>query len=56
MVEILYGLPDPETFRAAERGEIELVGCLVEDFQPKWYCRTCQERFGARRRAERSAE
>ena len=51
IVEIVYGLPGPELFEAASRGEVELGGCLVADFQPEWACRACGERFGARKRA-----
>ncbi|GAA3959253.1 hypothetical protein GCM10023085_47050 [Actinomadura viridis] len=36
---VLYGLPGPEMFEAAERGEIVLGGCEVGP--ERWWCGTC---------------
>jgi hypothetical protein len=47
---ILYGLPDPDAFDEAERGEIELGGCLVHDLQPNARCTECH--VGLRRGPE----
>ncbi|RAY16705.1 hypothetical protein DPM19_00520 [Actinomadura craniellae] len=43
---VLYGLPGPEMFEAAERGEISLGGCEVYDDAPRWRCRGCGGEFG----------
>ena len=44
---IEYGEPAPETWDAAERGEIELGGCVVVfGLDPAWRCRQCGEAFG----------
>lgn len=45
LVPILYGLPTPEAGEAADRGEIELGGCLVTDDDPRLACRSCHERY-----------
>jgi predicted RNA-binding Zn-ribbon protein involved in translation (DUF1610 family) len=38
---IVYGFPVPETFEAAERGEIQLGGCVVGDEDPDFACPAC---------------
>jgi len=38
---IAYGLPDADPVDAAERGEVELAGCIVPDKPPTRRCRTC---------------
>ena len=37
-VRLVYGLPSDEQFEAAERGEIELAGCLIGPDAPRWRC------------------
>jgi hypothetical protein len=44
-VPIVYGLPDPSTFEASERGEVELGGCLVGDADPDMACTACGYRW-----------
>ena len=41
VIPIVYGLPGPELFQAAERGEVALGGCLVDDRNPMWHCNGC---------------
>ena len=36
VVPIIYGMPNSEDFKAAERGEIVLGGCLFNTFSPRW--------------------
>lgn len=36
VLPIVYGLPTPETFQAARRGEVYLGGCVVYDNAPRW--------------------
>lgn len=38
-VPIVYGLPAPELFAAADRGEVSLGGCLIVDDAPQFRCR-----------------
>ena len=45
VVRILYGYPMPETFEAAERGEIALGGCCVSDDDPQRLCKACGTEF-----------
>ena len=42
---ILYGLPDAEASRAAERGEIALGGCTLMGDDPKLSCNSCGTAF-----------
>jgi hypothetical protein len=46
VVPIAYGLPTSEGFAAAERGEVELGGCVIGAASPRWRCRACGEYFG----------
>jgi hypothetical protein len=45
-MEIVYGLPDQELAEAAERGEVALGGCVLEDENPNRQCRQCGYRWG----------
>jgi hypothetical protein len=40
-VPIVYGYPAPETFEAAERGEVILGGCIVFEDMPEGRCPSC---------------
>jgi hypothetical protein len=39
LIPIVYGLPGGDLFEQAERGEVELGGCLVVDTNPQFHCR-----------------
>jgi len=39
IVKIIYGLPSLKTLKKAEKGKIELGGCVVTGCDPKWYCK-----------------
>lgn len=43
LVPILFGYPLPETFAKAERGELVLGGCMVNDDDPEFACSKCGE-------------
>ena len=43
MLPIVFGLPLPETFEAAERGEIALGGCILSGEDPTHHCAACGE-------------
>jgi DNA-directed RNA polymerase subunit RPC12/RpoP len=40
-VRIVYGYPTAETAEAAERGEVELGGCVIGQESPDYVCRRC---------------
>jgi hypothetical protein len=44
-MEIVYGLPGQELAEAAERGEVALGGCIIEDENPNRECRQCGRRW-----------
>ncbi|MEQ9617581.1 MAG: hypothetical protein RIG61_00210 [Deltaproteobacteria bacterium] len=41
VVPIVYGLPTPDTFESAGRGEIRLGGCEIEEDSPTLICKSC---------------
>lgn len=43
---IAYGLPAPELFEAADRGEVALGGCVVEEAEHACTGVDCGLRFG----------
>ena len=45
VVPILYGYPGPEMMEAAEKGKIELGGCVIGESDPQKKCKACGEEF-----------
>lgn len=47
MVEIIYGMPVPETFEKFKNKEVYIGGCevIVGIKQPKYHCYKCDESF-----------
>lgn len=45
VVRIVFGLPTPEMFEAAERAEILLGGCVISEDEPTEACLECGYRF-----------
>jgi hypothetical protein len=45
-VPLLWGLPDFETMRLAERGQVVLGGCMVMGEDPAFACRSCGLEWG----------
>ena len=41
IVRIVYGLPGPELFEKAERGEVMLGGCIITGNDPAHGCLEC---------------
>ena len=41
MIPIVFGYPIPETFEAADRGEVILGGCVVWGEDPTHRCSAC---------------
>lgn len=44
-LEIVYGYPSRETFKLAQRGEVILGGCCIEENQPDMACRDCHQGY-----------
>ena len=42
VVEVVYGFPTLEGEQAAQRGEVVLGGCILDEGQPTHYCRDCK--------------
>jgi len=38
---IAFGYPGPEMIEEADRGDIVLGGCCVEEDDPEWHCKDC---------------
>jgi hypothetical protein len=49
-VNIEYGMPTPELFEAAERGEVVLGGCCMELDAPERECLQCNHAWKIKRR------
>ena len=45
-VRLVWGLPAPDTMERAERGLVELGGCMVEPKAPEFACRSCGLQWG----------
>lgn len=48
IIPVVWGMPRPEDFDRAERGEFALGGCCVPDDLGKatyWVCRGCRHQF-----------
>ncbi|MBI5434146.1 MAG: hypothetical protein HZA52_15035 [Planctomycetes bacterium] len=41
IVRIAYGLPSPELVEEAQRGEVALGGCCIDDDSPEFRCKQC---------------
>ena len=44
-IPIVYGLPTDYAIERANRGEVALGGCLIEDRNPHWECRACGKQW-----------
>lgn len=45
VLPLCYGYPAVEIFDAAERGEVALGGCLLDDTMRAWRCMECYATF-----------
>lgn len=52
-LDILYGMPTHEAFEMAERGEIAIGGCCIDDEAPERRCMACGHEWRIKRRLER---
>ena len=41
LLPIAYGYPGPDLMEAAEKGEVIIGGCEVEEDNPNWQCADC---------------
>lgn len=39
LIPIIYGVPLLKQMKKADRGKIRLGGCIITEFNPKYYCR-----------------
>jgi predicted RNA-binding Zn-ribbon protein involved in translation (DUF1610 family) len=49
-VDIIYGLPTEDDHAAADRREIALGGCIIEEGAPERYCTACGHEWMIQRR------
>jgi hypothetical protein len=42
---IVFGYPSPEMCEAAERKQIQLGGCVIDENTRSWECRSCRHRY-----------
>jgi len=45
MIKIVYGMPDTDTMEKAQKGELFLGGCVIEEFQPEYHCNKCRRSY-----------
>jgi hypothetical protein len=45
VLRIMYGLPTDEAIEEAQAGKIALGGCVVEESNPDWECKSCGYRW-----------
>lgn len=55
---ILWGMPEPDVFRAIDVGDIDIVigGCTISDEDPTYGCKACGTSFGNARRSDERAD
>ena len=39
IIPIVYGYPGPKLMREANECKVKLGGCIVQESDPKWYCK-----------------
>jgi hypothetical protein len=49
-VTIIYGFPSPTTFEKADRNEVVIGGCVIEDDAPDRQCTSCGHQWLIKRR------
>jgi hypothetical protein len=47
LIPIAYGMPNPDTVKARDRGEVEIGGCVIwdDDQMARWRCTECKTRI-----------
>jgi len=45
IIPIIYGYPMPSVMRRAEKGLVELGGCVVGKNDPTHHCKDCKKKF-----------
>ena len=45
VLPLVYGMPAPEASKAAQRGEIALGGCVIDETYRRWQCAQCGSSF-----------
>jgi hypothetical protein len=44
-VQLLWGMPDAADLTLAEKGEVELGGCVITDMEVDRHCRSCAHQW-----------
>lgn len=47
LIEIVYGMPSYELFKAEEHGEVVIGGCGVFGDAPEYHCKKCDTDYSA---------
>ncbi len=47
VVPVIHGEPTPQAGERAERGEVIIAGCMIDEDSRPWRCRGCGEDFGS---------
>lgn len=45
LLDIVYGMPGPELFEKAEKQEVYLGGCCIDENNPKYFCPKCHREY-----------
>lgn len=45
MIEIIYGMPDPEAVKMVKKGKLFLGGCYIDEKNPVFHCNVCRRSY-----------
>ena len=45
IIPIVYGYPPSDVGEEAEKGIVQLGGCVINDDSPQWHCKNCGHEF-----------
>ena len=45
IILIVYGYPPSDVGEEAEKGIVQLGGCVINDDSPQWHCKNCGHEF-----------
>jgi hypothetical protein len=46
IISIVYGYPPYDVGEEAEKGFVQLGGCVINEDIPQWHCKNCGHEFG----------
>src|SRR5699024_7236769 len=47
IVTIIYGNPSPQLMEEYKQGKVQLGGCDIAPWNPKWHCKNCLHEWGS---------